>query len=187
LELRNKVDLSSFNNDWYSPGKSALIRLVWYYVNTWFINSYSFPFSGIKIKVLRLFGAKIASGCVIKPAVNIKYPWKLTVGKNVWIGENVWIDNLDEVSIGDNVCLSQGAFLLCGNHNYKKTSFDLIVRPIQLKEGAWIGAKTTICPGTIVGSHAVVSVGAIASNVLEDYGIYKGNPAVKVGERKVDE
>jgi putative colanic acid biosynthesis acetyltransferase WcaF len=37
----------------------------------------------------------------------------------------VWIDNLDDVSIADNVCISQGALLLSGNHNYKKQIFDL--------------------------------------------------------------
>ena len=57
-----------------------------------------FPISGFKRFLLRLFGAKIGKGVVIKPCVNIKYPWKLRIGNYVWIGENVWIDNLDTVT-----------------------------------------------------------------------------------------
>ncbi|HNU59950.1 MAG TPA: colanic acid biosynthesis acetyltransferase WcaF, partial [Aquaticitalea sp.] len=118
--------------------------------------------------------------------VNIKYPWKLQVGNNCWIGENVWIDNLGLVIIGDNVCLSQGAMLICGNHDYKKRTFDLIVGSITINEGAWIGAKAIVGPNTTVGSHAVLSLGSVASKNLEAYGIYRGNPAVKVKQRIIE-
>jgi len=49
-----------------------------------------FP-SGMKVKLLRLFGADVDQGVVIKPNVNIKYPWFLKIGSDVWIGEGVWI------------------------------------------------------------------------------------------------
>ncbi|MDZ7624210.1 MAG: hypothetical protein U5J96_07185 [Ignavibacteriaceae bacterium] len=88
--------------------------------------------NSFKIFALRFFGAKVGKGVIIKPCVNIKYPWFLEIGDNVWIGEEVWIDNLGKVKIGNNVCLSQGALLLCGNHNYKKETFDLIVGDITL-------------------------------------------------------
>lgn len=145
-----------------------------------------FPFSGFKRFILRMFGAKVGKGVVIKPCVNIKYPWKLTIGNNVWIGEQVWIDNLDQVTIGANSCLSQGAFLLCGNHDFKSSSFDLWVKPIILEEGVWIGAKSIVCPGVIVGSHAVLQVGSVATHNLEANGIYAGNPAVRVKDRVIE-
>ena len=66
-----------------------------------------------------MFGAKIGKGVIIRPGVSVKYPWKLQIGDNTWIGENVWIDNLSNIIIGKNVCVSQGAMLLSGNHNYK--------------------------------------------------------------------
>lgn len=178
----SNTNLSKFNNSWYKPGGNAIKRLLWYFTNIVWFNS-GFPISGFKVFLLRLYGAKIASGVVIKPRVNIKYPWKLTVGNNVWIGEHVWIDNLGLVTIGDNVCLSQGSFLLCGNHDYKKQTFDLIVGDIILEDGVWIGAKATVCPGVTCFSHAVLSVGSVATSNLEAYKIYQGNPASIVRER----
>lgn len=135
--------------------------------------------------ILRLFGANIGSSVVIKPKVNIKYPWKLSIGNHCWIGESVWIDNLDEVIIEDNVCLSQGAFLICGNHNYKISSFDLLMAPITLKEGSWVGAKSIVGPGVILENHAVLSLGSVASTNLEAFSIYRGNPAIKIKERLI--
>ncbi|MEZ4801906.1 MAG: WcaF family extracellular polysaccharide biosynthesis acetyltransferase [Gelidibacter sp.] len=180
-----KTDLSSYNNNWYQPG-SALKRFVWFFMNEFFIRNPLNPFSGLKIIVLRLFGAKIGEGVIIKPKVNVKYPWKLIIGNHCWIGENVWIDNLAEVIIEDHVCVSQGAFLICGNHNYKSTGFDLIVAPIVLKEGSWIGAKSIVGPGVTVESHAVLSLGSVASSSLSAFSIYRGNPAVKIKERAIN-
>ena len=179
----NTTDLSQFNNDWYSPKAGLIKRALWYLVNVVFFMNPLFPFGGFKVFLLRIFGGKIGKAVVIKPNVNIKYPWLLSIGDNSWIGEGVWIDNLAEVSIGNNVCISQGAFLLCGNHNYKKRSFDLEVGKIILEDGAWIGAKSTVCPGVLVGSHAVLSVGSIATGNMLAYKIYQGNPAQVIRDR----
>jgi putative colanic acid biosynthesis acetyltransferase WcaF len=182
--MNKRTDLSSFNNSWYDPGAGAVKRLLWYITNALWINS-SFPLSGIKVFLLRSFGAEIGKNVNIKPHVNIKYPWRLKVGNNVWIGERVWIDNLDAVKIADNVCVSQGAFLLCGNHNYKKDSFDLITGEIILEEGVWIGAMSTVCPGVKCCSHSVLAVGSVATSQLETFSVYQGNPAKKVRERTI--
>jgi putative colanic acid biosynthesis acetyltransferase WcaF len=180
---RPTTDLSRFNNSWYKPG-GRLRRSLWYAVHELFICS-GHPISGLRVFLLRLFGAEIGKGVVIKPRVRVKYPWKLKVGSHSWIGEDVWIDNLGEVSIGDNCCLSQGAMLLCGNHNYKRSTFDLMVGDITLEDGVWIGAKSVVCPGVICRSHSILSVGSIASTTLDSFGIYRGNPAVKVKEREI--
>jgi putative colanic acid biosynthesis acetyltransferase WcaF len=180
-----RTDLSKFDNDWYHPGAGTVVRLAWYATNALFFAS-CLPFSRLKIALLRLFGARVGRGVVVKPRVNIKYPWLLEIGNHVWIGEHVWIDNLDRVTIGDHVCLSQGAMLLTGNHNYKRESFDLVVGPIVLENGVWIGAQSIVCPGVICRSHAVLSVGSVATKQLESYSVYQGNPAVKVRERVVE-
>ena len=178
-----KTDLSKFDNAWYNPG-NPLKRGLWFFVNVCVMQNRMNPFNGLRIFFLKIFGAKLGSGVVIKPNVNIKYPWKVEIGNNVWIGEQVWIDNLGKVKIGDNVCLSQGAMLLCGNHNYKKVEFDLVVGNITLEEGVWIGAHSVVCPGVSCKSHSILSVNSVAVKTLEPYTIYQGNPAVVVRKRE---
>lgn len=180
-----KTDLSKYNNSWYQPG-STIKRLLWYFINALFLKCSVNPSSALRIFWLKCFGAKIGKGVVIKPGVNIKYPWKLSIGDHSWIGEEVWIDNLDQVSIGDHVCISQGAFLLCGNHNYKSSVFDLMIAPIILEDGSWVGAKSIVGPGVTLESHAVLALGSVASATLEAYGIYRGNPAIKIKERIIE-
>ena len=176
------TNLAAYNNRWYKPGP-ILKRFCWYWINIIFFKTGFFPFYSIKTFWLKVFGAKVGKAVLIKPFVNIKYPWLLELGDHIWIGENVWIDNLDKVSIGNNVCLSQGAFLLTGNHDYTKISFDLIVKPITLEAGVWIGANAIVCPGIVCSSHAVLTAGSVATSNLAAYGIYNGNPALKIKER----
>lgn len=177
-----RTDLKNFNNSWYNPG-NPIARLIWYVVNSILFNSYLFPFSGFKVGILKIFGSKIGSGVIIKPKVNIKYPWMLQIGNDSWIGENVWIDNLAKVKIGNNVCLSQGVMLLCGNHDYSKSTFDLIVAEINIEDGVWIGAKSLVGPHVTCHNHAVLAAFSFASKNLEPYAIYSGNPAIKIKER----
>ena len=178
------TDLSRFNISWYNPGPRWKI-ILWFVTNSVFINTYlPLPVS-LKITILRLFGAKIGNKVVVKPGVNIKYPWLLHVGNEVWIGEQVWIDNLSEVHIGNNVCLSQGAMLLTGNHDYSRSTFDLTTRPITLADGVWIGAKSVVCAGVHCESHAVLAVNSVATRSLDAYSIYQGNPAVWVRQRNI--
>jgi len=181
-----KTDLSLYDNSDFEVGKGFFIRTLWYFINAFIFKSYCFPFSKLKVIVLRLFGAKVGKGVVIKPNVNIKYPWKLAVGDYSWIGEEVWIDNLAVVSIGSNCCLSQGVFLLCGNHNYKKSTFDLMTLPIILEDGVWIGAKSIVCPGVTAKSHSVLAVNSVATSNMEAHFIYQGNPAKEIKKREIE-
>jgi putative colanic acid biosynthesis acetyltransferase WcaF len=177
-----KVNLANYSNNWYKPGDSFK-RLMWYIINTFFFINPLNPVSILKIWLLRLFGAKVGVGVVIKPGVNIKYPWYLNIGNYVWIGENVWIDNLTDVTIADNVILSQGAMLFTGNHDYKRSAFDLIVGKIKLEEGTWVGAKAIVCPGVTCHSHSILSVNSVATSNLDPYMVYQGNPAIAKRER----
>jgi putative colanic acid biosynthesis acetyltransferase WcaF len=182
--LQIQTNLSGYNNSWYKPG-GKLKQILWYIASRIFVNTYlPLPMS-VKRLILEAFGAKIGNQVVIKPKVNIKYPWFLTVQGNTWIGEKVWIDNLIMVNIGANVCLSQGCLLLTGNHDFTKSTFDLVTRSIKIEDGAWIGAQSTVCPGVTVGSHAILTVNSVATKDMIPYGIYQGNPAVFVKRREI--
>ncbi|MBU0762314.1 MAG: WcaF family extracellular polysaccharide biosynthesis acetyltransferase [Candidatus Altiarchaeota archaeon] len=164
--------------------KCGNIRFIlWYLVNCVFFKS-SLPLPcRVRIFLLRLFGAKIGRSLFIQHSVNIKYPWRLEVGDNVWIGENVWIDNLDWVRIGSNSCISQGACVFTGNHDYKKETFDFFSKPVTIEESVWVGAKSIICPGAVLKSHSVLCIGSVVKKDTESNMVYSGNPAKPIRKR----
>jgi putative colanic acid biosynthesis acetyltransferase WcaF len=180
-----QVDLGRYDNAHFDPGGSLLRRTLWYALNALLLNAAWLPLSAPKCWLLRAFGARIGRDVVIKPCVNIKYPWNLVIGDRSWIGEGVWLDNLVPVAIGAHVCISQGAMLLTGNHDYKDPGFGLVTAPIEVRDGAWIGARALIAPGVVVGEHAVVAAGAVLTRNGEPFGVYQGNPAGLVRRRQL--
>jgi putative colanic acid biosynthesis acetyltransferase WcaF len=164
-------------------GASRPKQFIWYFVNILFFKNPLSIFSFFKVFLLKLFGAKLGRGVVVKPSVNIKYPWKLQIGNHSWIGEEVWIDNLSDVIIGNNVTLSQGALLVTGSHDHTQQTFDFISSPIILEDGVWIGARAIVFGGVTCKSHSILGINSVAEKNLEPYIIYKGNPAIAVIER----
>jgi putative colanic acid biosynthesis acetyltransferase WcaF len=130
---------------------------------------------------LRRFGATIGRGVVIKPGVRIKFPWRLELGDNTWLGEAAWIDNLAPVRIGNDVCISQGAYLCTGSHDWKSEQFDLIVKPISIGAKVWIAARAIIGPGVTIGEGAVVPLGCVVTVEVPPWVIYTqtSNPLLK--------
>ncbi|SIN89821.1 WcaF family extracellular polysaccharide biosynthesis acetyltransferase [Chitinophaga niabensis] len=179
-----RTDLSTFNVGNYKAGPGWKV-FTWYFVNYYIFNSaLPWPYS-FKRKLLQLFGAKVGKGLVIKTKVRIKNPWRLEIGDHCWIGESVWIDNLEDVTIGDHVCLSQGVLLLTGNHDYTLPDFPYRLGKIKIEDGAWIGAESVVCPGVTCSSHAILTVNSVATKNMEAWQIYSGNPASFVRKRNM--
>jgi len=180
-----KVDLSAYSPERLDRGASRVREFLWLLVSLVLFQLCPLKLSALKCWVLRRFGARVGRGVVIKPDVKITFPWKLTLGDHVWLGEECWLLNLAPICIGDHVCISQRAFLCTGNHDYKSPKFELIVEPIRVEQGAWIGAAAFVGPGVTVGSHAVLTAGSVATGDLEPFGVYQGNPAVLVRQRVI--
>jgi putative colanic acid biosynthesis acetyltransferase WcaF len=182
---RPRVDLSRFDNSWYQHGAGVVKRTFWYFTNALFFINPLFPFRSVKPALLRLFGARVGKGVVIHPGVNIKFPWKLSIGDHVWIGQRAWLDNIDQLTIHSNVVISQGAMIIQGSHDYKQVDYPTLHKPVVLEEGSWVGAGAIVTLGVTLKSHSVLAAGSMASKDLEPYMIYQGNPAVAVRERVI--
>ena len=177
-------DLASFNNAAFVRGRPKVVEGLWHLLQAMLLSSW-LPGSFHRRMLLRVFGASIGTGVVIKPGVRVKFPWKLKVGNHSWIGEHVWIDNLAPVTIGANCCLSQGAYLCTGSHDWSRRHFDLIVKPIRLEDGAWVAAKACVGPGVTVGQGAILAMGSVAVTDLAPWQIYQGNKAVHLKSRVI--
>jgi putative colanic acid biosynthesis acetyltransferase WcaF len=185
LEKSRTVDLSAYSPGDFDRGAGALKEGLWLLVSLFLFRLCPLKLSALKCAMLRLFGARVGVGVVIKPGAKITFPWKLTLSNHVWLGEECWLLNLAPIQIESNVCISQRAFLCSGNHNYKSPTFDLITASIQVEQGAWIGAGAFVGPGVSVGNHAVLTAGSVATKNLEPFGIYQGNPAVLIKQRVI--
>lgn len=183
----SRVKLSSFNASvGLERGSSKFKEVLWYLTKvTFFLSALPYP-NSLKVLLLKLFGAKVGLGLVIKPRVNIHFPWKLTIGDHVWIGEEAFLLNFEQLTIGNDVCVSQRTFLCGGNHDYRDPSMPYRNGPITLGDGCWIGAGCFVGPNVIVGIDSVLAAGSVITKNVETNCIYRGNPATFISKRWKD-
>ena len=167
-----RVDLARYAEPVIADNRSGAWRIAWHVVSALVFQSAVVLPARWKAAVLRSFGARIGRGVVIKPRVTIKYPWFLELGDHVWLGEGVWIDNHTTVGIGSDVCISQGAYLFTGNHDWNDPLFRFFCKPITVEDGVWVGAKAVVCPGSALRRMSVVGVGVVWSGTTAPAGVY---------------
>jgi putative colanic acid biosynthesis acetyltransferase WcaF len=181
--MTRTVQLSRYRNSGYHPGRSRAMQILWFAVGLPLLRCAWLPLSGFRCWLLRRFGARIGTGVVCRPGMRVKYPWRLVVGDHSWIGEDCWIDNLADITIGSNCCLSQGSYLCTGNHDWSDEAFSLIVREIRLEDGCWVGARATVLPGVTLHTGAIAAAGSVIARSIPAQEIHAGNPACFVRER----
>ncbi len=177
------MDLSAYDDRGFDRGRPWWVEGLWLAVSALLFESW-LPGSGWRRHILRLFGAEVGQGLVIKPGVKIKFPWRLRVGDHSWLGERAWIDNLAPVTIGAHCCISQDAYLCTGNHDWSRRDFALRIAEIVVAPRAWVGARAVVGPGVHIGEGAVIALGSVVSSDVTAWSIVAGSPAVEVKQRE---
>ena len=169
--------LDLYDNSDFDRGASRLKESLWVLCKcVFFVNPFPWP-SFLRNSLLRLFGAKLGRGVVIRSGTNITFPWRFTAGDHVWIGDEVLLLSLAQITLGSHVCISQRAFLCTGSHDRRSETFDLQTRPITVEDQVWIAAQAFIGPGVTLGANSVICAGTVLLTSIPNQSLARGNPA----------
>lgn len=166
-------DLSQFTTVGYDKGRPRVVQALWFAAMNLAFTPWFVP-ATFRCVLLRWFGAQVGERVFIRHGVRVLWPWKLSIGSDSWVGEGVWLLNLEPIELGDNVCLSQEAFLCTGSHDHRRPDFAYRNAPIRVGSGAWVGARAMLLPGVTVGQGAVVAAMTTVSRSVEPGRIVKG-------------
>ncbi len=174
------IRLRHFDNRSFDRGAPRWREAAWLVVKAlFFLNAWPWP-SALRAALLRAFGAKVGERVVVRAQVNVSFPWRLTLGDDVWLGEGCVLLTLAPITVESDVCISQRAFLCTGAHDFRKETFDLVTRPITVRRGSWIAADAFLAPGVEIGEGALVSAGSVVFDDVPPRALVRGNPAVVV-------
>lgn len=166
-------DLSDFSGRAnFSPLRKILLGS-WFFVQHLLFKSALMP-SSLRPSLLKLFGASIGSGVLIRRGVRVHFPWNLEIGDDCWIGEAVWFINHEKITIGSNICISQRSIICSSGHDYRSASLEYAHKPVVIKDGAWVCLDAKVLPGVTIGECSVVAAGEIVRKSLPDYSMLVG-------------
>lgn len=158
----SRFNLAGFQGIGYDKGRRRLTQLLWLVVSRTIVMKWWCP-SPVRVRILRMFGAQIGEGTLIRADVKIHWPWKLMVDAHTWIGEDAWILNLEPVTIGTNTCISQGVFICTGSHDRRSSTFEFDNAPITIGDSVWIAARAMILRGVHIADGATVGAAALVT------------------------
>ena len=175
------IDLSRYSNK--NPNK--LKRFAWEVV--WAVLFRTTPrwcLNGWRRLLLWAFGALVGKGVRIQGGAKVWQPWRFKIGDNSWIDSGVLLYSVDDIKIGSNVVVSEGAFICTASHDIASEAFELVTKPVEIGDAAWVGARAIVLPGAKIGEGAVVAAGAVVTKDVEPWTVVAGNPAKFVKRRE---
>ena len=101
------------------------------------------------------------------------------------LSERVDCYNADWIRLGDQVTVSQDAFLCTASHDITSPIMELTTAPLILKDQCWVCARAIILPGVTLGEGCVVAAGAVVTREVPAWTVVGGNPAKLIGERRL--
>jgi putative colanic acid biosynthesis acetyltransferase WcaF len=178
IDAEPLIDLRKYDQSWFDRGKPGWLILLW-----WLVQAIAFPLTpqplnGLRCWLLRLFGAKIGRGVMLRPTARFTYPWKIEIGDYSWIGDDVVFYSLDYIYIGCHCVISHQSYLCTGSHDLRDPAFGLMTKAIKIGNGAWIAADCFIAPGVTIGSNAVIGVRSNVFKDLPEAQVCWGNPCI---------
>ena len=179
------IDLSKAPGEREAWDRPAWVVYLWALCELVFVTNPFQASSQLRVRVLRLFGAKIGDGVIMRPRLRVKFPWKLEVGARSWIGEGVWIHNQDRVKIGSDVVVSQDSFLTTGTHAFR-SDMALETKPVVIEDGVWITTRCVVLAGSRIRRSALVLPNTVVRGEVPA-GTLFGTPSGQVVGQRFDD
>ncbi len=129
-------------------------------------------------------GNAVGGNC--RSVISVERGAVLEIGNNVGISSSTIVARCS-IKIGDNVKIGGGTYILDSDFH----SLDPEIRasdrltdaataksaPVEIRENAFIGARSMILKGVTVGRNSVVGAGSVVVRSVPDNQVWAGNPA----------
>lgn len=105
---------------------------------------------------------------------------RVRIGPGAFINHGCLLDAAGGIAIGSRVHLAPRVAVHTSTHAFGDASCragTLIVRPVTIEDGVWIGAGAQLLPGCRVGKGAMIGAGALVLKDVESSALYVGTPA----------
>ncbi|NNN20984.1 MAG: acyltransferase [Acidimicrobiales bacterium] len=111
----------------------------------------------------------------------------VSVGKQTSINRACYFEGSGTISIGQRSNIGPGCYFLTSSHK-RQIGIGLdhpYSEPILVGDRVWIGARSTLLPGTVIEDDCVVAAGSVVKGKLRSGLVYGGVPAIELKVKSV--
>jgi len=184
VEEKRTIDVSGYRSGFSSGNRCG--RALWSFVWAVLFRPSPVICFGWRHSLLRLFGAKLGKGIHVYPTCRIWAPWNLEMGDHACLSHFVDCYNVGKVKVGSHATVSHYAYLCTATHDITDPGMRLIVKSIEIGEGAWVCAKAYIAPGVSLHEGAVAGAEAVVTKDVPAWTVVGGNPAAFIKKRELN-
>ena len=146
------------------------------------------PLHGVRRRILRLCGARVAGSTKIRPSVKIDKPWNLEAGHLAIFGDDAVLVLDETLKVGDRCVVSQYALVLtsCIEPDQPAGVPDasrLRRGSITIEDDCWVAADALVMPGSAVRAGTVVGARSMVDGEVAGWSVAVGEPARAIKPR----
>lgn len=124
--------------------------------------------------------------------VYFRYPWKIALGKAVWINRGCrfyasYQIHDAHILVGDHVAFGPEVTVFSAGHDHRVLALTNTAKSVRIGNHVWIGGRAIILPGVTIGDGAVVGAGSVVTRDVLPYQIVGGNPARFIRMREIED
>ncbi|MBQ3402874.1 MAG: acyltransferase [Synergistaceae bacterium] len=127
----------------------------------------------------------LGKNAIIYHGFEIRSPWRVHIGEGTIIGDNAILDGRMGLEIGRNVNFSTGVSIWTLEHDLNDPFFACNEKggTVRIGDRAWVSTRTIVLPRVQIGEGSVIAAGAVVTKDCDEYTVYGGIPARKIGVR----
>ncbi|MCF2442586.1 sugar O-acetyltransferase [Dyadobacter sp. CY345] len=142
------------------------------------MNANATDMDDMRQRLSEIIGIPIDQSTTIFPPFHTNFGRFIRLGKNVFINHACSFLDIGGIYIEDDVQIGPRVNITSENHPTDTADRKaLILKPVIIRQNAWIGAGATILPGVTIGENGVVAAGAVVSRDVPANTIVAGIPA----------
>ena len=136
----------------------------------------------LRLRVLGALGHEFAHRARIRPGTLVTGS-RLSLGRGTFVNGGCLIDATAPVRVGDEVRIAHRVQILTADHELgpsRRRAGPETAQPVEIGDGAWVGAGAILLPGARIGAGCTVAAGAVVRGTLDPDGLYAGVPARRI-------
>jgi maltose O-acetyltransferase len=143
--------------------------------------------ASLRMRLMRGIGFDISEDACIWAGASFRSK-NIKIGSGVFINVGFFYDGYEHCGIGNNVRIGQFVRVLTATHDigpsYQRGLVEVVGKPVNIKDGCWIGSGVTILPGVTIEQGCVIAANSVVLETTAPNSLYGGNPARLI--RKLD-